>query len=130
MQSASSKAGIAADVSTKRQVKVKTESKMEAQVLKRIIISLSEISALETLETEQNQLKRINQELTDKCRKCCNFVAHIKKRYTVKEKDAIQDNGQRRKKKTKINTQMTNWKIILIKTNTNNLKKKRHHSKT
>ena len=53
---------------------------------------------LDTLETEKTQLKRINQELREESRKCCNFVAHIQQSYTIKEKDAILDNGQRRKK--------------------------------
>ena len=125
---------MAADESTKRQHKEKTEFDMEAQVLQRMILSLTEISSekskrileleetlkiiqvenkelkkefekisklkenLEKLETERTQLKRINHELREESRKCCNFVAHIQKRYTVKEKDAILDNGQRRKK--------------------------------
>lgn len=89
---------------------------MEAQVLKKIVMSLTKISEqkskkilelkktlqtiekenkelkkelqkisklnekLRTSETEQNQLKRTNQELREECKKCCNYVAHMKKR--------------------------------------------------
>ena len=78
--------------------RIQTIEEENKELKKELQKSLKIKENLKTLETEQNQLQRENQDLKEECRKCCNFVAHIQKRYTENETNVIQNNGQSRKK--------------------------------